>query len=969
MRPGTDAGARRRALAPHPQAVPPEELLPILTGFPLVNSLTCVALLPAESGLSAAKLPGLALSVTEAVTWLVDLGAAFETRALQPGHSLRSWSAAAKLLLELMARGRFVPVLRAEAGVLTSDWRLGTAERADAERLSLLEAALPDVCRAVVPPDRSHKSYRPPSGSALLGAFLRTATQALAQRFLADAPVPEAPVGPAPAAVHWVRALAGAAGADLPPGVPDANALYQAVADWTSAIAGGGEAGALRTGIRLLPPEETDDGEWALELVIQTPTDPPVTVPAADLFARPGDELTLGNERYLHPEQRLFLDLPVMSRLFPPLGPLAVTPAMGRTPLGEEAVIALLQDGARLLTEAGFAVLLPAGLVRAANLRGKMRLKPGGAGESHFGLSQIVQVDWELALGGAQVSYADLQHLARQKRPLVQHQGKWVLVDQASLNAALKNLAPVREEIALGEALRLAARGAGGLEVEAAEAEGWVSSLLDRLREPARIEPVAVPASFRGELRPYQQRGLDWLAFLTRFSMGACLADDMGLGKTVQVISLLCYEREQRQVDRPTLLVCPVSVVGNWKRELQRFAPHLRVLVHHGSGRASEEAFQAEASAHDVVLTTYSLLGRDQEALAAVDWAGIVADEAQNIKNPSTRHAQAIRSLRGGYRIALTGTPVENHLGDLWSIFAFLNPGLLGGAEEFRKSFALPIERYQDEEAAARLRRLVQPFLLRRLKSDPSIIADLPEKLENVVHVNLTVEQASLYEAVVQETLERANDAVGIQRHGAVLAGLTRLKQLCNHPANLLGGSGALGGRSGKLDRLVEMLQEVIAEGDRALIFTQFAQFGERLKEYLARTLGCAALFLDGSTPQAARERLIDRFQSGEAPLFVLSLKAGGVGLNLTAANHVFHVDRWWNPAVEDQATDRAYRIGQTRRVLVHKLVTAGTLEERIDRLLTEKRALSGQVVGAGESWLGDLSTDELRELITLEKE
>jgi len=354
--------------------------------------------------------------------------------------------------------------------------------------------------------------------------------------------------------------------------------------------------------------------------------------------------------------------------------------------------------------------------------------------------------------------------------------------------------------------------------------------------------------------------------------------------------------------------------------------------------------------------------------LARVEWNGLVADEAQNLKNPATQHARALHTMPGGYRIAMTGTPVENQLEDLWSIFRFINPGLLGGVEEFRRTYALPIERYHDAEAAARLRRHVGPFILRRLKSDPTIVADLPEKLENVVSVTLSVEQAALYEAAVQETLERAAAAEGIQRHGAVLAGLTRLKQICNHPA-AVGGSSPLVGHSGKLERLVEMLREVLDEGDQALIFTQFAQFGARLQQMLSRQLGCAVLFLDGSTPQAERDRLITRFQAGEAPLFVLSLKAGGVGINLTAATHVFHVDRWWNPAVEDQATDRAYRIGQTRRVMVYKLVTAGTLEERIDKLLTEKRALSDQVIGTGEAWLSSLSTEELRALITLERE
>ncbi|HLN65533.1 MAG TPA: DEAD/DEAH box helicase, partial [Symbiobacteriaceae bacterium] len=639
----------------------------------------------------------------------------------------------------------------------------------------------------------------------------------------------------------------------------------------------------------------------------------------------------------------------------------AATP--DRLPIADADVLALLEGGAAALQQAGFGVLLPEGLVRASALKLRMHLSPSAAArETQFGLHQIINVRWDAALGDSAVSMEELRRLAQQKRPLLRVSGRWLQVDERSLAAALRNIAHYGEQMDLGTALRLMPQ------VEATSAEGWVDALLGRLREPGRVEPVPTPAGFVGALRPYQERGLAWLAFLRRFGLGACLADDMGLGKTIQLIALLLHEREAGLANGPTLLVCPVSVVGNWRRELSRFGPSLRVLIHHGSGREEGDAFVSQALASDVVITTYSLVGRDAEALSQVEWRGIVADEAQNLKNPATQHAQALHSMPGGYRIAMTGTPVENQLEDLWSIFRFLNPGLLGGVEEFRRTYALPIERYHDAEAAARLRRHAGPFILRRLKSDPGVAADLPEKLENAVSVTLSVEQAALYEAAVQETLERAAAAEGIQRHGAVLAGLTRLKQICNHPA-AVGGHNSLVGHSGKLERLVEMLREVLDAGEQALIFTQFAQFGARLQPWLSRQLGCTVLFLDGSTPQAERDRLIARFQAGEAPLFVLSLKAGGVGINLTAATHVFHVDRWWNPAVEDQATDRAYRIGQTRRVMVYKLVTAGTLEERIDKLLTEKRALSDQVIGTGEAWLSSLSTEELRALITLERE
>ncbi|HYF95802.1 MAG TPA: DEAD/DEAH box helicase [Symbiobacteriaceae bacterium] len=953
-------GARRRALALHPQAVAAEQLYPLLSGLPHVNAVACTIMLPD----GAAKFPGLAISLGAAAQWLPDVE---RTRSFAFGQSLRTWSAAANLLLELLARGRFVPLLRAEAGCLSADWHLVAPEPEDADRLARLEAALPDVCRAIVPPDRSHKHYRPPEAGALISLFLRTGTGALARQFLEGVPDrPAARSAGSSAAQNWLLALTGQEGRDLPPGLPDAAALYEAVDEWLAPVSGERGLGALRTGLRLRPPADTTSAEWELELFVQNCETPPARVSARTAWDALGAELEIGGGKYRAPEQRLLADLPTLARLFPALEPLSSEAAPERLAISAEEVSRFLREGAFTLQEAGFPVLLPEGLVRPAALSAKLTVKPAGAAESRFGLGHLVEVDWELALGGSPIDMDELRRLAAQKRGLVEHQGRWVQVDPEAIQAALKNLEKYKEPVTLGTALRtaLAHDKKAPVKVEAAKGQGWVADLLTRLQEPATIEPVPPPQGLQGTLRPYQQRGLDWLAFLRRYGLGACLADDMGLGKTIQLIALILHEREQGLTEKPTLIICPVSLVGNWRRELARFAPSLRVMVFHGAGRST-----LRAAEHDVVITTYTLAAREEEALKAVQWAGVIADEAQALKNPSTQHAKALRHLHAEYRVACTGTPVENHLGDLWSLLAFVNPGFLGAAEEFRKSYALPIERFRDEEAAARLKRLVQPMILRRLKTDQSIIADLPEKLEMVTYANLTMEQAALYEAAVQETLEKAEGAAGIARHGAVVAGLTRLKQICNHPACLRDDAGPLEGRSGKLDRLTEMLEEGLAEGDRALVFTQFSSFGRRMEAYLARRLGCPVLFLDGSTSRSERDALVQQFQDGEAPVFVLSLKAGGVGLNLTAANRVFHFDRWWNPAVEDQATDRAYRIGQTKQVLVHKLVTAGTLEERIDELLSEKRQLSAQVVGTGEAWLGELSTDELRQLISLERE
>jgi SNF2 family DNA or RNA helicase len=420
------------------------------------------------------------------------------------------------------------------------------------------------------------------------------------------------------------------------------------------------------------------------------------------------------------------------------------------------------------------------------------------------------------------------------------------------------------------------------------------------------------------------------------------------------------------------LLVCPTSVIGNWQKEAARFTPDLSVLAHHGVTRAKGAAFKEEAARHAIVISSYSLLQRDCEILKEVDWSGVIVDEAQNIKNPNTKQARAARSLPADYRIALTGTPVENTVGDLWGIMEFLNPGLLGTQAEFKRAFFVPIQAQRDADAAQRLKRLTGPFILRRLKTDKKIIADLPEKMEMKVFCTLTKEQGSLYAAVVEGARKSLDDTTGIQRKGVVLATLSKLKQVCNHPAQFLGDNSAIPGRSGKLARLIEMLEEVLAEGDRALVFSQFAEMGGIIQRHAQETFGREVLFLHGAVPKKQRDRMVERFQvaEGDGPrIFVLSLKAGGTGLNLTAANHVFHFDRWWNPAVENQATDRAFRIGQLRNVQVHKFLCAGTLEEKIDEMIERKQEIAAAIVGAGESWLTELSTAQLKELFALRQD
>ncbi|WP_204945939.1 DEAD/DEAH box helicase [Micromonospora luteifusca] len=721
-----------------------------------------------------------------------------------------------------------------------------------------------------------------------------------------------------------------------------------------------------------VPVETVGGGRWRLEFGLQAADEPGLHVDAGQVWRAPQTLSGLAG-RTASPQETLLAELGRASRLWPDLDAALRTAAPEAMKLDVEGAHRFLSEGAPVLHAAGFGVLLPSWWQRpsarlGARLRARSRTAPGTVGgtDAGVGLDALVDYRWEIALGDQPLSAEELAALAEMKTPLVRLRGRWVELDPGRLAAGLRLLRSAGE-LTVVDLLRLGladGEATGALPVLEVTADGALGDLLAGAVE-RRLTPLDPPPGFRGTLRPYQQRGLAWLAFLRSLGLGGVLADDMGLGKTVQLLALLAGDPAEAG---PTLLVCPMSLVGNWQREAARFTPGLRVHVHHGAERARGAEFTAAAHGADLVLTTYSVAARDAADLAGIDWHRVVVDEAQAIKNASTRQAEAVRALPARQRVAVTGTPVENRLADLWSIMQFANPGLLGPAATFRKRFAEPIERHGDAEAAERLRRITGPFVLRRLKTDSSIISDLPEKLEMEVLCNLTAEQAALYRVVVDDMLARIETSDGIERRGLVLATMTRLKQVCNHPAQLLRDGSPLEGRSGKLARLTEIVEEVLAAGERALLFTQYAEFGAMLRGHLSARFGREVLFLHGGVGKAERDAMVQRFQSAEGPpLFVLSLKAGGTGLTLTAANHVVHVDRWWNPAVEDQATDRAFRIGQSRRVQVRKFVCAGTVEEKVAAMIADKRSLAERVVGTGEQWITELSTGQLRDLFALE--
>ncbi|MDI3193236.1 DEAD/DEAH box helicase [Pseudarthrobacter sp. AL07] len=713
---------------------------------------------------------------------------------------------------------------------------------------------------------------------------------------------------------------------------------------------------------------------WRLEFLLQSSADPSLLV-AAEQVWRDGGALA----RWLgRPQEVLLAELGKAVRVYPALEPGLRQSRPAGLNLDSSDAFAFLQDGAPALDEAGFGVLLPSWWDKRTKLGLKLSastpMEDGTGTAPAFGREQLCDFQWSIAVGDHTLTDEEISALAEAKAPLVRLRGQWMTVNAEQLRLGIDFLQ--REEAGRGtvaDVLRLAAAHPDELElpleVAGVTADGWLGALLDGSAD-ARIQPVSPPASFRATLRPYQERGLAWLNFLATLGVGACLADDMGLGKTVQLLALEAVHREANAEAGPTLLVCPMSLIGNWEAEAAKFAPGLRLRVHHGSDRLRGEDFGAGLDGIDILITTYTTLTRDLELFEAVTWNRVVLDEAQAVKNRLSRAAKAVKRLTATHRIALTGTPVENRLGEMFSIMDFLNPGILGSAELFRTRYSIPIERHRDPAAAERVRALTRPYLLRRVKTDPAIIDDLPEKIEIKQYYTLTNEQASLYQSVVDDMMEKIEESDGIARRGNVLAAMAKLKQICNHPAQLLHDRSAVGQRSGKVIRLEEILEEIIAEGDKVLCFTQYTEFAEMLVPHLAARFDTDVAYLHGGTSRQNRTELVRRFQSDDGPpIFLLSLKAGGTGLNLTAANHVIHLDRWWNPAVENQATDRAFRIGQKRRVQVRKFICRGTLEERIDNMIEEKAALANMVVGDGEGWLTELSTQSLRELFALSKE
>jgi SNF2 family DNA or RNA helicase len=946
------------------------------------------------------QIQGIRLTPAEAIELLhsLPLSSVQDDESSWLGTDLRFWSHVARWHLDLLARAKFLPGLERQAdGAAIARWQVLIDSAVDQARLEQFSRHIPTVCRAYHRPDDAASITLFPAQPLLLN-FLNHTVDVQIRSVAASQPLPTAPLSKDLPLREWLQALGTQPELTAEPARLDR--LDAALSHWMAPVEHQlkQQVAAFRTCFYLNPPA-AGDTTWTLEYFLQATSEPDFLVSARVVWNNPVEQLDYMERTIDQPQETLLAGLGLASRLYPVIEPSLQVQQPQSCQLDPLQVYEFLKSTAWRLQDSGFGVVLPPSLSNQEGWANRLGLRvqaetPAPGKDQRLGLQSLLNFKWELTIGGQRLSKAEFDRLVALNTPLVEVNGEWVELRPQDVRAAQAFFESRKDQMALSleDALRISTGDTQMIEklpVVGFEASGALQQLINTLTSGNQnVEPIPTPQHFRGELRPYQVRGASWLAFLKRWGLGACLADDMGLGKTIQFIALMLHLQEQEALDSPTLLVCPTSVLGNWEREVKRFGPSLKTLVHHGDKRSQGKAFAKAVKGKHLIITSYSLVYRDVKDLQGISWQGIVLDEAQNVKNSEAKQSQAVRQLDAQFRIALTGTPVENRLSELWSIMDFLNPGYLGPRNFFQRRFAIPIERYGDTASLRTLRSLVQPFILRRLKTDRSIIQDLPEKQEMTVFCGLTADQAALYQNLVDRSLVEIESAEGIQRRGMILALLVKLKQVCNHPALFKGGDdqetdtneavsasamthpSTFRNLSGKLQRLEEMLEEVLSEGDRCLIFTQFAQWGKLLQAYLQQKFDREVLFLYGSTSKKQREAMIDRFQNDpQGPrIFILSLKAGGVGLNLTRANHVFHFDRWWNPAVENQATDRVFRIGQTRNVQVHKFVCTGTLEERIHELIESKKALSEQVVGAGENWLTELDTDALRNLLLLDR-
>jgi superfamily II DNA or RNA helicase len=920
--------------------------LPVVAGRPLPSSTLAramgrttlssaaddVAEAPILPGIETLEVPSLAIAAEAASQIIIELadmladraelstaGAEQTESALLPGASLLYFAQAARLARYVLVQQRFVPsVLQASTGEIRGAWQAWLSDDATASRLTTLVQACPGSARCVADPFKH-------DAGALTQDFIHAMVDAqcrvaLVREHFVDSIEDRDPVKDLH--VAWLGGLLTQSNL-LTAGSAARQEIIKRVRGWIGVLEERGASSVWRLLLRLNEPDVTGlapsaspdptDPAWSVTFHLQAVENPAIILDAGDVWMITGDSATIMGRRVDRPHELLLGELGRASRLYRRLEEALEESEPTSLKLSTRQAYEFLREVRTVLTEQGFGVQAPAWWDSpSARVGAKLRLESDSenpfdvtragltnAAKTQLGLSSLVGYQWEIAVGDTTLSLHEFEQLAAKRTPLVRVNGRWVEIRPEDVQAAVKF---IREhpggKVKLADALRLAYSvdvQESGIPVVGMEATGWLNAFLNSDSSSKQLQMIPTPKTFQGTLRPYQSRGVSWMAFQEQLGFGICLADDMGLGKTVQLLALLAWEREvsapppapgQEPVEGqpvvpsndhgvpPTLLLVPMSVVGNWIHETRRFCPHLRVLVHHGTERLQNQAFTDKVTVSDLIITTYALANRDRDTIAATKWGRIVLDEAQYIKNPLAKQSQAVRSFDAIQRVALTGTPVENRLTELWSIMDFLNPGYLGSSNGFRSKFAVPIERYHDKTRGEQLRGLIRPFVLRRLKTDPTVVADLPEKVETKEFSHLTSEQAALYENCVKRMLTEVDEAEGMQRRGLVLATLIKLKQICNHPLQALKGVDDLSSvivdptRSGKCIRMLEMLDEVIAEGDQALVFTQFREMGKLLESMIAHRFGKDVLFIHGGTTQPQRQAIIERFQKadGTAP-------------------------------------------------------------------------------------------------------
>lgn len=729
---------------------------------------------------------------------------------------------------------------------------------------------------------------------------------------------------------------------------------------------------------RLVEATTIHGDDWGLEVLLQAKTDLSFMVNIADFWQDKESKQSFFNKMFgTSIERNLLLQLGYACRIYPLLDQVFEQNMQNdRITINTDQAFNFLKEDAWTLHACGYKISVPSWWTASGRLKAKVKLRAaqksagsedsmGSAPASHLSQDGLIDFNYHYAIGDEEVNEQEWQALIESKAKLVHFRGEWIQLDQQEMAKMQTLIESSQQDKHSGNLQDLLLMSADE-EQYSIEVDDSINDMLSNLKNKDKLTLITQPDMLKATLRPYQLRGLSWLSYLENLGMNPCLADDMGLGKTMQLISLLLNAPKQQAA----LLIAPTSVIGNWYKELERFAPNIKAIIHHGSKRTKLEDFSQIMADYDIIITSYGLVRQDKALFKDVNWSRLIIDEAQNIKNPMAAQTKVITSIKADSRFALTGTPIENRLMDLWSLFNFLNPGILGTRSAFRKEFEIPIQRDNNPSKTKILKNLVEPFILRRLKTDKNIIEDLPEKIEQRVYCELTKEQASLYQSIVNEVEQSINESQETSEHQMIfLSALLRLKQCCNHPAQLLqDGSEFSVERSIKLQRLIELASEAITNGESILIFSQFKEVCGALQNLLKTQLGFNTYYLHGGTSRKKREQMIDQFQSKDSPasVFILSLKAGGVGITLTKANHVIHFDRWWNPAVENQATDRAYRIGQKKTVFTHKFITIGTVEEKIDKMLEDKQKVADSIVGNDESWLSTLDAKSFIDLIQL---